>query len=384
MDASTPVDELARPKGRVAPRRFALIIVVALANGIGYLPYLLLIERLNWLLLVCPAATILATLALRKQTSEATAHPSFGEWLLGTWSAVAVPSVVSLMGVLLYGVFYGGQQAYVWLSGQFGYAAVGDPSIWGFWGSVWLVAVVSFVGPTSGAERLWRQLYPREAWARSNFAPFVDKSQLGWTVLVGAAALLALVAMLWFLDPRGGALPTLLALIFFYTSLPLAKLGEDAEGRSEPRLVRMIAWTLERAGYRVVLAPRTGKPEIDPLLQSIDLLARDEKQAFAFDVKFVLPGTMVEWTEATAVRSAAELLSEEIVGESGPPVPVAPVLVMVGGTAAQSLEAFCQREGVPFLHFATIQEATDQELTRRLQALGVKFPSALPAAATPQ
>ena len=94
-------------------------------------------------------------------------------------------------------------------------------------------------------------------------------------------------------------------------------------------------------------------------------------------MKAVASDAPVEWNEASALRTAAQLLSDEIVTGSAARVPVEAVLMLVGGTIAQSLAAFSQRERIPVVHFKTIEDATDNrgELTRRLQAAGLAFPS---------
>jgi len=191
--------------------------------------------------------------------------------------------------------------------------------------------------------------------------------------------LVALGAMLWWLDLRGVALPILLALLLFYTSFPLAELGRKSSDKLVARVVDALVKLLEKAGYRVVRAPRTGKSEIDPLLQSVDLLARGHEHAFAVQVKTVAPNAMVEWNEVAAVRTAAALLSDETVADGGTPMLVEPLLMLVGGKVAQSLEAFSQREGVPVVHLAGAADeflniASRDELKRRLQAAGIVLP----------
>jgi hypothetical protein len=194
---------------------------------------------------------------------------------------------------------------------------------------------------------------------------------------------LVLGAMFWLLDPRGVALPILLSLVCLYTSIPLARLGEARSDEAHAQVVDALAALLQEAGYRIMRSPRTGKAEIDPLLQSVDLLAKRPDRAFALEVKSVAAEAPVEWNEASAVRTAAMLLSDEIVGESGAAVPVEPVLLVVGGTVAQSLEAFSQRERVPVIHFADAAGATGDRhaLASRLETAGLAFPARPPAAA---
>jgi hypothetical protein len=361
--------------------RAALVAIAAFAGGVGALPYLLWVDRPQWELAIVPASAVLASLALRKAQTAATSNPSLGEWILGAWSAVAQPATGSLVALVLFGLFSGAVKLFIQAAAYSGFALHPEPSTWGFWGSIWGVALMVISGATRGIQHLFRQLYPRESWARSAFLPLLSKSKL---VLGGAAAVIVLSFVMALLDRRSVAAPIVLALIVFYTSFPLSKSGEDAADKSQTRIVDAFATILRDAGYRIVRTPRTGKAEIDPLLASVDLLARVDDRAFAVQVKWISSRTPVEWNEASAVQTAALLLSDEIVGDAGPPVPVEPVLILMGGTVAQSLTAFSQRERVPVVHFDTDNESIDrQEFMRRLQEAGMVFPSRTAAAAVP-
>jgi hypothetical protein len=370
------------PQSPLAPNRVALITIVALANGIAVVPYLLFIDRLAWLLPVVLGSAVAALFALRNVTAEATTQPSLGEWLLGAWSAVAKPSVGSVTGLMFFGIFYGGVKLFILAAHYFGFVPRADPWAWGFWGSIWFVGASLGIA-IQGVEDLFRQLYPRQSGARSAFFALLARSQL--LALGALAALVALAVMLWLLDLHGVAFPVLLSILLFYTSLPLATAGEKALDKVHAKIVDALATLLQEAGYRIVRMPRTGKAEIDPLLKSVDLLAKTSDRAFAVQVKSIASRIPVEWNEANAVRTAALLLSEEILTDGGAPVPVEPVLMLVGGTVARSLAAFSQRERVPVVHFEDTADAMDnrQELTRRLQAAGFVFSSAQAASSAP-
>jgi hypothetical protein len=146
---------------------------------------------------------------------------------------------------------------------------------------------------TKGAAELFRQLYPREAGARSAFFPLLAR----WKVLaLGAlAALVALGLMLWLLDLHGVAFPVLLSILFFYTSRPLSPAGRRRSDTAQVKIVDALAALLQEGGYRIVRTPRTDKAEIDPLLKSVDLLAQTGDRAFAVQVKSVASGAPVEW-----------------------------------------------------------------------------------------
>jgi hypothetical protein len=368
--------DVERPQqSAVAPNRAALIAIAALANGIASLPYLLFTHLLLGLPVVVLVSAPLAWFTLRKLTTEATMQPSLGEWVLGAWSAVFTPSVAGLAGLIVFGLFYGGVHLFLMAAHFFGFAPHADPSAWGFWGSIGFAAVAMVGGATEGLEELFRQLYPRGAGARSAFFPLLPRWQL--LALVGVAALVALAVMLWLLDPHGIVFTVLLAVLLLYTSLPLVLLGSERSDTAQVKVIDALAALLQEGGYRIVRAPRTGKAEIDPLLKSVDLLARTGDRAFAVQVKSIASNAPVEWNEASALRTAADLLSDEIVTGGTEPVPVEPVLMLVGGTVAQSLAAFSQRERIPLVHFKDSADATDDraELTRRLQAAGLVFPS---------
>jgi hypothetical protein len=374
------MDEERPQQSPVAPNLVALIAIAALASSIALIPYFLFSDLLVGLPAVALASAVLAWLALRKLTTEAPTEPSLGEWVLGAWSAVATPSLGGLFGLTLFGLFYGGVELFIWAAHYFGFSPHSDPWVWGFWGSIWLIVVVIAVGAIESFENVFRQLYPREAGARSAFFPLLARWKL--LALVASAALIALGLMLWLLDLHGIAFPVLLSILLFYSSLPLKLAGSGRSDTAQIKIVDALAALLQEGGYRIVRTPRTGKAEIDPLLRSVDLLARTGDRAFAVQVKSIASSAPVEWNEATALRTAAQLLSDEIVTGSAARVPVEPLLMLVGGTVAQSLAAFSQRERIPVVHFKDTSEATDnrQEFIRRLQAAGLVF--AFPQAAS--
>jgi hypothetical protein len=238
------------------------------------------------------------------------------------------------------------------------------------------------VGASDGIQTLFRQLYPREPWARSAFQSFLAQTK---PIVLGVAGAFIVVAlMVAGFDRESVAMPVILSLVFFYTSFPLAEAGEEAADKSQVKIVDAFAALLQEAGYRIVRTPRTGKAEIDPLLTPVDLLARGDDRAFALQVKSVASRTALEWTEANALRTAALVLSDEVLTDGGAPMPVEPVLIAVGGTVAQSLTAFSQRERVAVVHFEDAGATSDrQEVVRRLQEAGLVFGRAPVAPAVP-
>ena len=154
---------------------------------------------------------------------------------------------------------------------------------WGFWGSIWAIAAVSATAATESLKDCCRQLYPREAGARSPFFALLVQGKL--IAFSALAALVVLGLMLWWLDLHGALFAGLLSILLFYTSLPLGLVGRERSDTARVEIVDALAALLQDGGYRIVRTPRTGKAEIDPLLGPVDLLARTDDRAFAVQVK---------------------------------------------------------------------------------------------------
>ena len=365
-------------RDRVEPKKLPLIAIIAAWSGVGLFPYLLFIDRVHYLVVVIPWAALMAFFALRRLETDATEEPSPGEWLLAAWSAAAYPSVGALIGLMMYGFGFGLASLAGYVLNLFGFAPLLDPSTWGYWSSLPFAALFAAVLPVTAAQDLFYSLYPRTAGSRSAFFQLLGRP---WTIPLAVASVAALAVMLVFLDYRGTSFPVLLSLLLCYSSLPLARLGERRPARHQAEIVDRLARLLEGAGYNVTRSPRTGKPEIDPMIQSIDMLARSTAKAFAVQVKSSEAGALVEWNEAATLRTASSVLEDELAGDQRAPLRIEPILVLVGAGLAPSLARFSEMEGVPVLHVAdpAIFEADAAGIASRFRAVGVPFPAGEPA-----
>jgi hypothetical protein len=283
-----------------------------------------------------------------------------------------------LVVLIWYGIGFGLASLASYLLKLFNFTLAVDPSIWGYWVSLPFAAVFAFALPFPGARDLFYNLYPRTAGSRSAFFQLLGR--LGRVALF-AALVAALVITLVFLPLRGTWFPILFSLLLFYSSFPLARLGERRPARRQTEIGERLARLLEGAGYNVSRPPRTGNPEVDPLIRNIDILARSETRAFAIGVKSTGPATSVEWNEAAALSTASSVLDDELAGDAETHVRIEPILVLVGRGLAPSLEQFSEKEGVPVLHFAdpSIFEADSDGVARRFQAIEVPFQTDAPA-----
>jgi hypothetical protein len=362
----------------VKPNKLALVAIVAAGSGIGLFPFLLFIDTIRYLIVVVIAAAALtAFLALRRLNTDATEEPSLGEWLLGAWSAVGYPSTIALFALVIYSVAFGLVALASYVAKLLGFDLSIDPSRWGYWVSL---AFAGFPAPAyfrESAEDLFHNLYPRTAGSRSAFFPLLG---MRLRIAIVLAASIGALAIMVVFDFRRPEFPIFLALLLFYTSFPLSRLAHPRPGGLQTEITEKLARLLEGAGYKVIRSPRTGKPEIDPLIQSIDMLARGNDSAFAVEVKSRGPAVALEWNEAAVLRTASSVLGEELADQAEPRVPVQPILVLVGGKIAPGLERFSKEERVPVLHLAdpSMLEADPAGIANWFQAVRVAFAAGQP------
>ena len=332
------------------PNRFVLALIVALASFIGLLPYWCFIDRLDSLAALFVAIAAAGGFAsLKGAPTEATERPSLGEWLLGLWSAVAMPAIAGLLGMAFYGIAYGGTRLWNAATGAVEFGAPGDPAAVAFWVSLVMEGLFVASAAAASAEKLQRGLYPGTAGERSVYFQFLGQPL---KLASMAAAIVGAFAVLLVFSDSGSIWPPIgAAFLLFFASMPFDQLAEERAGPLEVGAVDAVAKIFEGAGYSVTRSPRTGNPEVDPLIRNVVLLARHGREAFAINVKDPRAAkTVVEWNAASAVRTAAAVLQQEIAASGGKGCAVRPLLVVVGGELAPSLQRFSEQESVPVVH----------------------------------
>jgi hypothetical protein len=173
------------------------------------------------------------------------------------------------------------------------------------------------------------------------------------------------------------------AVALLYGALPLALI--DSRARPVPGgITETAAAVLQRGGYTVIQAPRTGNPEVDPLIHNITLVARSGATTFAIEVKDLgRAKAPLEWNAASAVRTAATVLQQELWSQPNAPPHVRPVLVVAGGEITDSLRRFTSVEGVALVHLEDAGTIRGQRVKPELIAAALKDAGIpLPAPAT--
>lgn len=369
MEASQPDTRVNRP---------AVALLSTLAAAIGLLPYVLFVEHLWLLLMATPLALVLSFRGIRSTTTKAGEHPSITEMLLGGLGAVTLSATVSLMGVMFWGMTWGVLRATAWLDRRVSLPFhVAESTSSPFWFSLVLTSLAFLVSVEPSARSLAKQLYPKTAGLRSAFYSLARFQRgraalyvLGLVVtLLGVAAFSRLAEHLthtwWFAVALSYALVLL--------GVPLQRRGEDGKEKSEAwSAIEAVGALFLANGYTVVLSPRTGREDIDPLLtQTPDLLAEDPEHAFAVAVKVRDAAGPGDWAGIDELLSATWAINRFLHERDNPPSFVAePLLVVVGPAPAAMVRIYEHQEQIRVLWIEDpkdlwkVQKMKDQEARR--------------------
>ena len=129
---------------------------------------------------------------------------------------------------------------------------------------------LSYAGFNANREAM--KLHPTTG-TQSPYVKAFSKERL----LLGCFAALGLIVIftsLWLTGWLDVSYPILVAVVLFFTSLPVMSLGQRASGSHvKESIVSVLERSLESLEFNVVSGPQTGKPEVDPLIRKIDLFA---------------------------------------------------------------------------------------------------------------
>jgi hypothetical protein len=337
---------------------------------IGILPYLEFLSRrgTTGMIVAFAFVTLAFVVVLRSLThdvTQATEEPERSEWLLATGSSISEGVVTTLAALSFYGLGYGGAQ----LWNVLGIAPV-NSGRFAFWTSIAVALVLGLAGASMAVEKITRTLYPATAGTRSVYYPLLrQKLKL---IAFSAGVVAAIVIVL--IDPGAWRSTVIAAVILLYVAMPLDQLEESSRPRT-PGLTDSVAWILESAGYAIVRAPRTGDPMIDPLIQNVTLLASSGDDGLAIEVTDRGPKDQVEWNAASAVRTAANVLQQQMLVEGRQLRSVQPVLIVAGGTVSAGLQRFSETEGVRLVHLQRDGGDEGERLQESLRAIGISVPT---------
>lgn len=341
-----------RPPEPVAPHKVLLSIVIAFGMSLGVLPFFVWSAGARWIGLALVVAGIWVWVMWRSRRFTATASDPPGpvEWLLACWSAVGYGALTSLMGFISFGAAY--LLAKIVLAGAHWVAwpldfDPGQPAAYFSWAfcAPFFVAALAIT-----ADKLPGKLYPSVAGTRSVFYPLALRRGTLWLSALGVAG--GLIVLFLISDLQSWPFAFLVSLLLTFSSARLFSVGEPERSTAAPALEArdLVQKLFSAAGYRVVERPRTGKPEVDPLIASVDFLATSASQGYAIEVK-VPAEAELDWLAAVPVRSAAKTLERTLRADSDTAMRIEPLLFVVGGALSEDIRAFAAEEAVVLRHF---------------------------------
>jgi hypothetical protein len=356
-------------------KKWPVVLLSAFGATLGAFPFLLYLGLVQYLPLAAVFAAVAATLSVRKVHCSVTEEPVWGEWLLAGWSTVFLGSLISLEGFAFYAFFYWGYRGLMKLSAYLGFSLQIDGPRLATIASLLIAAIVALLQGSFAGELL-RKLYPEVTGTRSPFFPLAAKPR--YIVMAALGLVIAVAAGLRLLEPTGLAFTFLLTMALFYTSAPLAQTGGRRGEDKSREISSMIEKLLAAAGYHTTRSPVTGNAAIDPLISDVDYLALSGERAYAVELK-VAPDAdqSVDWSAASALRTAAKALQDALPSRGDVPIRVNPLLIVVGGRIDDALRLFSEEQGVKLVHFGreivrdSLPADGQSQRERALQLLGI-------------
>jgi len=312
------------------------------------------------LVAVFAATVLVAAITLRGFVSRGTVRPTTAEFLLATVDAVSPPAICCFF---LIGLYFLADLAARLVASLLALVGV-------HWGHHLVVLIVAAVfGVLYGVvtvvitvEAMREKLYPDVAGVPSVYHELATRrGRLMLTVLLGLIVPAAAVALL--LATGAASWPGYVLLLYMILVSTTASPPDPVIlDNASDEVVDALAASFGESGYEVVMHPRTGEAEVDPLLVEVDMFAQKGPRRFAVQVKQREGESAAEplpWSAATGLATAARVLELDLQAsgpaEPEPPSPpsvperVEPVLVLVGLEPDSSLNAFSEAEHVHIL-----------------------------------
>ncbi len=335
--------------------RFVLAFSISVGVSLGTLPYLHHVARLRYAPFVALVFFLLAMVLLRDFRSPASQAPSAGEYALATWNASFWGGVLSLVTLGFHWTAFGVWHVVAWIARLLERPIETEPTVVAIRISTFMLIVFGFGVVSEATKELSKKLHPATAGARSPYFPFLGQHKRLWALIGVTAVSLALMFLLF--DTQGTTFKVLLLFWVIFATVTVENLGTDPEKSRQSPIVETIARLLNAAGYETVVAPRTGRQDVDPLLKTIDLLASSQDRSLAIAVKPPRgKAEPVEWHEASLLQSAGRTL-KKFLQEESPEWPVQSVLVLVDREIDDSLRAFSTEQDVPVVQLTSAELA---------------------------
>ena len=358
------------PVGAVQVNQPVLALLAAIATVVGCAPAALALGRPLFLLYTAGIAMFTAVVLLFYRTPSGpgtmvTYRPTLAEFVLAGIGAIAMPAIVSGTALGVYGLVYGVVILIKLLAAWLNRHMQLDADLIAIYPTVFFGVLCQLAIFFANIQHMGEQLYPGTTGIRSAFYGLITRDRR-W--LLGCITLMLLfpvgMAALAF-----GTLGRTIA-PWFYTGLQLylvvvtSQLYDLSTGR--PRIdaeaVQAISKLFKACGYTIILEPRTGDSETDPLLVTLALFAHSSTQALAVEVKTRSESVAkVDWTAASNLRMASLALSNAPQNLGVTTHKVEPLMVLIGREPSDRLKLFSAAQAIRIVEIQD-EDVVDQIL----------------------
>jgi IPT/TIG domain len=337
-------------------KRLLVGLLAIAAMMLGWTPAALALHR-SWLLpYLLIESIVIVSLAARGLRLFSPTRATVPEFLLAELNAAVLPALLGMVWLALYWAVYWAVRLVNQYSGLHGNGQLIALGL-----SLAFVTAAGVGVAWSVTRDLGTVLSPQ--WGGSRTKYFYMTLQPRATVNVGTGILVLGLAV------TGAAVVTsswTSTAVWVVDLLFVAAAGvavEPPPGRSSPEDprtedVQTVSEVFSEQGYRVVAYPRTGKPDVDTLIQELDLLSYSAERAYAVKIKHCTRGAEpLNWTVGANVLDAARALERAKLIETI--ARVWPLLVLFEAEADESLRVFCTREKVSLICIGRTTSTTE-------------------------
>ena len=346
-------------QGDVVVNRFVLVLVSLVGFLLGFIPACFVVDphTLRRFTIIGVPLILIVLVSLARERVSCVSRPRGRDGVLAAAAATFVPAGAAIFFIALHFVF--GWVGW-FLSQTIGWPERAHAFEYAAHQSAYAIQPFVVGALAASFRNTVLQLCPDRAGVGSAFSTTRMLPASLWLAATGALApgLLLLLGAAVGLTPH----PTM-ALVFLVVILasgaPLFEQTPSTKRVVEDDATSSLEHILRRAGYVVVRSPKTGQPEIDPLLADLGMYVRAPSGApsYAVDVVSVPPGRTLSWSAGVSLLVKQRAVAQ---AQGQQPDDIVPVLVVLKGEVEAPLRSFVEQEHIHLvqgLNQAALSEA---------------------------
>lgn len=375
-----------RRLSKIRPSIPALIIVLLAGAILGAAPFAFFLKSGLFFSVYIAVVVVITLISIFRVRIEATAIPTIGEYALAALGILCFHTIAGLVGSLFYVILLWGTRVVQLAASWIGWELHSDPNAVARWPSMILSLLFGGFYAFGSFKSVLRTLLPAKAGIRSSYYVMLHGRRLDIHMFYYpmVALLFCIIILLIFRGHRAAFVFASQLFLLFVSLLPMLMLQSSQVSPLKREVVLAMSKLSRTLGYKVIESPHTKDPEIDPMLQGVDLLLIKGQRAWLVDIKTSLrTSEPVQVWEASVLPLAARALSEFVSRGEGSRINVMPVLVLIGRSPSDSLWDLVRDDNLRLIRLEDIKTVTeilkiDDESTLREMAtrfLGKEFTS---------